>query len=265
MKIPFYKYHANGNDFILIKSKNLEKKHHDNRFIRRLCDRYTGIGADGMFIIYPSAKYHFFLDYYNSDGGCESFCANGSRCAAKFMFRSANVEKKLLFETGAGIHLAEILPEGDIIMSMKIPNYKSRCISPCGVPGYFIDSGARHFVCESENINDEYVFEMGRKIRNAPEFQPRGINVNFYRLIDNNNIQIKTYEKGVEQVMLSCASGSAAVVFHLARNGLITSPVTTISSGGNLFYTFDEVWEEFLSTGPAKDCFSGEFNLEDYI
>ena len=125
--------------------------------------------------------------------------------------------------------------------------------------GYFVDSGANHFVCESQVLDDAYVYEMGRKIRNSDIFQPRGINVNFYRQTDENCIEIKTYEKGVEQVMLSCASGSTAVVFHLSQINAISSPVTTKSSGGKLTFTFDNKCKNPLVRGPAVPIFNGTF------
>jgi diaminopimelate epimerase len=167
----------------------------------------------------------------------------------------------MVFETGSGVHVCEILSDDRVKMGLKIPNYKSEHLSVGGCMGFFIDSGARHFVVESENLNDDYVLEMGRKIRYASEFKPDGINVNFYREDLNGNVEIKTYEKGVEQVMLSCASGSAAVVFHLSKINVICSPVTTCSPGGNLIYTFDDGWSDFLSEGPAEFIFKGTFCL----
>ena len=263
-KIPFCKYHANGNDFIIISSRNLDIKHCKSLLISRLCNRRVGIGADGLIIVSPSDKYDFFIDYYNSDGGWETFCANGSRCVVKSQMGMKNSNNSLQFESGTTVHSYKINSDGFVSMSMKIPVYKSGCITPLGIKGFFVDSGARHFICESDKLDDEYVFEMGRKIRNMPEFQPEGINVNFYRLIDSGKIKIKTYEKGVEEVMLSCSSGSAAVVFHLACKGLVTSPVMTLSSGGNLNYIYDDNWQKFYCEGPAERCYSGEFNLADF-
>ena len=265
MKIPFAKYHANGNDFILVLNENFPENLRGAEIISRLCRRNTGIGADGLFIISTSDKYDFFLDYYNADGSWETLCANGSRCAAKFMVDSGNAKQKSKFETGAGVHATEIKSDGPVIMSMKIPVYKSGRLSPEGVPGFFVDSGARHFVCPSEQMEDTYVLNIGRKIRNAPEFQPRGINVNFYRQTYENCIEIKTYEKGVERVMLSCASGSAAVVFHLSQINVISSPVTTQSAGGKLIFTFDKKWTESWVEGPAKLLFAGAFETDILI
>ena len=201
-KISFAKYHANGNDFILVLDANFPKNLRVAEILSRLCSRHIGIGADGLFVLSPSDNYDFFLDYYNADGSWETLCANGSRCAAKFMVDSGNAKRKLKFETGAGIHAAEVISEGQVVMSMKTPEYKSESLSLEGVNGFFVDSGARHFVCQSKTLEDAYVLDIGRKIRNAPEFQPRGINVNFFHLSESNTVEIKTYEKGVEQVML---------------------------------------------------------------
>ena len=85
MKIPFTKCHANGNDFILILSENFPDIDAKESIIQRLCNRHTGIGSDGLFIISPSKNNDFLLDYYNSDGSWETFCANGSRGVSLFM------------------------------------------------------------------------------------------------------------------------------------------------------------------------------------
>jgi len=140
--------------------------------------------------------------------------------------------------------------------------YPSELLSLEGCDGYFIDSGARHFVSESEDLDDSFVFVKGQKIRNSEIFQPRGINVNFYKLADKHTVDIKTYEKGVEGVMLSCASGSTAVVFHLSKNKFIDSPVLVRSSGGDLTFNFDMAWNNVWVEGPAEILFTGTFELD---
>ncbi len=259
MKIPFTKCHANGNDFILILSEDFPDMGAKESLIQQLCNRNTGIGADGLFIIFSSEKYDFFLDYYNSDGSWETLCANGSRCASKFIYSLNNTRRKLKFETGAGIHTAEIKSNGKVLMSMKTPVYKSECLSPEGVSGFFVDSGARHFVCQLDNLDEKHVLTLGRKVRYSQPFKPQGINVNFYRIQSDNTIEIRTYEKGVEQLMPSCSSGSAAVVYHLSKSRGLISPITTSSAGGSLKFTFDEGWREAFCEGPAELLFSGEF------
>ena len=125
MKILFSKYHANGNDFILVLDEDFPEKFRRPDIISHLCRRRIGIGADGMFIISSSKDSDFFLDYYNSDGSWETLCANGSRCAVHFMNNQGLTGTKMVFQAGDGEHRAEILKNGDISMSMKSPLYKS--------------------------------------------------------------------------------------------------------------------------------------------
>ena len=261
MTLPFTKCHANGNDFIIIQVDNFPKETNIEEIIRHLCCRYTGIGANGLFIISPDDKYDFMLDYYNSDGSWETLCANGSRCVVKFMYQTGCIEAKTHFLAGDGPHFAKILKSGEVSMQMKTPQYKSDLISPKGYDGYFIDSGARHFVSESKILDDDFVYKIGRKIRFSDTFKPRGINVNFYKLADNHLVEIKTYEKGVEEVMLSCASGSTAVIFHLSQNKCVDSPVVTHSAGGSLTINYDSAWSEVWVDGPAEIVFTGHFKL----
>ena len=100
----------------------------------------------------------------------------------------------------------------DFISAVESGNVSEVQIQGDNVEGFFIDSGARHFVCESKVFNDIYIYKTGQLIRNAEYFQPKGINVNFYEILDKNNIKIKTYEKGVEKVMFYeafCGGGTA--------------------------------------------------------
>ena len=154
MKIHFTKCHANGNDFILILSENFPDVDAKESLIQLLCTRHTGIGADGLFIIHPSEQIDFMLDYFNSDGSWETFCANGSRCASLFMNISGKTGRKMQFESGAGMHWSEINSSEMVVMGMKMPEYKSEVFEPEGCKGFFVDSGARHFVCESDNLED---------------------------------------------------------------------------------------------------------------
>ena len=94
MFLPFTKCHANGNDFIMTLLEDFPKERQTKYNISKLCCRHTGIGADGFFIISPSDKYDFKLDYYNSDGSWETLCGNGSRCAVRFMQENGSINNK---------------------------------------------------------------------------------------------------------------------------------------------------------------------------
>ena len=262
MNIPFTKSHANGNDFVLMCAKDFPAKYRTKNIIFNICSRHTGIGADGLLIISESRKYDFKLDYYNSDGSWETLCANGSRCATLYMYRNKKIKRNTQFLAGDGVHTAKVLKHSSVSMSINTPTYKSNKLIVEGLAGYFIDSGAKHFVVESKNLENDFVFSVGKKIRHAPDFAPSGLNVNFYTLLDNNTINIKTYEKGIESIMTSCNSGSAAVVFHLAQAGLITRPITTCSSGGSLLFSFTKNCKNLSAEGPVVMLFEGQLNFK---
>ena len=169
------------------------------------------------------------------------------------------INKQCTFKTGAGVHSASILENNEIKMSMNTPTYQSVLISPEGFDGYFIDSGAKHFVCYKNNLNKLDCHDIAKKIRFSKMFAPHGVNVNFYNINKQNQIYILTYEKGIEKIMQSCASGSTAVVFHLSQQKHISSPVTTRSPGGSLSFSFNEDWSKVYITGTASVICSGNF------
>ena len=259
LKTPFIKGHANGNDFIFVFKEDIRTKRISKHFIINICSRHTGIGADGLFVISNSKKEHFKLDYYNSDGTWETLCANGSRCAVLIMNKMNKINSTCTFLAGDGAHSACILKNGLIKMSMNTPKYKSNLISPEGFDGYFIDSGAKHFVCHQKQINEKQAFTFGKKIRHSTAFFPKGVNVNFFTLNDDKTINILTYEKGVENIMRSCASGSTAVVFHLAQINKANKKITTLSPGGQLIFSFDKNWKNVHITGSAHIICSGYY------
>ena len=92
MILPFTKCHANGNDFIITHLDDFPKEKRIKHIISQLCCRHTGIGADGLFVVFPSDKYDFMLDYYNSDGSWETLCANGCRCAVQLMHKHGRIK-----------------------------------------------------------------------------------------------------------------------------------------------------------------------------
>lgn len=259
--IPFFKGHANGNDFIFIFSKDIGRNLDIPAIVKEMCSRHTGAGADGLFIITLSKKYDFILDYYNSDGSWETLCANGSRCAVKLMNDLGLIKSSANFMAGDGPHIANILPNGNISMLMKTPKYKIRKATVEGFEGSFVDSGARHFVCESSNLEHDYIYKNGKNIRFSDFFSPKGVNVNFFKPSNDNSVQISTYEKGIENVVFSCASGSTAVVFHLYNENRVSSGIVSKSFGGNLAFYFDDEWKEPWVEGSAKIIFSGKFLL----
>lgn len=255
--IPFTKAHGNGNDFVLFIADRCPATIRDEGFIVRVCDRHTGVGGDGVLILSEDEDQDvdFKMDYYNSDGSWETFCANGSRCAVKLFAREKGRDERVIFSTGDGVHKAHLLPDGQVRLQILAPMHVTDWVNVDGFQGQQVDTGAPHFATEVQEVSEELVAEAGPKIRYHPIFQPRGVNVNFFERIDPHTIMVISYEKGIEAVMRSCASGSTAACYHAAMTGDMASPVRIINPGGELLVEFDKNWKNVTVQGPAQLVF----------
>lgn len=261
--IPFAKAHGNGNDTILFIRENCSEIISNPGFIKKICKRRTGIGADCVIIISKTKKYDFKMDYYNSDGTWETFCANGARCAVKYLNKKKLIENSTTFIAGDGEHEAKI-NINTISIKMRTPKLLSNEIKVNNFKGQLIDSGAQHFCIHVKDINKlDDIEKLGRKIRNSKIFMPKGVNVNFVEFKKTNLLNVCTYEKGVEKIMLSCGSGSIASAFYLSKNNIIDSPMESISDGGKLIISFNDTWSDVWIKGEAKILFESKFSISD--
>lgn len=257
MRIPFTKYQATGNDFVLIDNRN-------NQFtftreqIEKICDRRFGVGADGLMLIEPHPNLDFNLVYYNSDGS-QSLCGNGSRAAVAMAATLGLLKTKTTFNAYDGAHEAELLPTGIVRLKMNPVTEVKQTGSD-----YFINTGSPHhlqFVPDVEKIN---VVEAGRKIRYSEAYKPGGSNVNFIQLLNNNTIFVRTYERGVEDETYSCGTGVTAAALAASFHGY-TSPIHIKVKGGELDVAFQTgqagTFQEIYLIGPAKMVFEGTLEL----
>jgi len=263
MDIPFTKAHGTGNDFIILYSEDVLLIDINEDVIQQLCHRRTGIGADGLLLLSPSDTLDFKMDYYNNDGSWETMCANGARCAVLYMHRRGLIKNKTSFYAGDGPHNAEIINDNQIRLRMKPPQYKTELISVEGFDGCHVDSGAKHFVVPVKELSEVNVFKSGSKIRYSNEFTPKGINVNFYTKLGPNCIHVETYEKGIEQMVLSCGSGSVAAAYHASKTLDIQNSINVTVPGGELKIEFDLNWENVWLTGIAILLFTSTIHLDN--
>jgi diaminopimelate epimerase len=264
-KIPFTKAHGTGNDFIIFLQDECPEIITSPEFISTICQRRTGIGADGVLVISDCKMVDYKMDYYNSDGSWETFCANGARCAGSLLKQKGIIKNNATFIGGDGNHEIKFDDENIVWIKMSQPNYQTEKVELFGFSGKHVDSGAKHFVCEAKNLTSNIVKEFGPKIRNSEEFQPHGVNVNFFEYISNSEIKVITYEKGIEKVMLSCGSGSVASAYHANNISNLISPVTIQVPGGILNLKFDKTWENVWLGGPAVLLFESQINLNDFL
>ncbi len=261
-KIKFEKYQATGNDFIMIDSRELGTQIFDIDEVKKLCDRKFGIGADGLIIILPSEKFDFYMEYYNSDGS-KSFCGNGARSAVAFFKKSTNSEKnKFIFEAIDGTHQAEILDDGDIALQMFLYNKVEKKEN-----AWIVNTGSPHYIKKVDSLKNIDIVQFGKEIRYSEEFKEKGINVNVYSVEKENNLDICTYERGVEDETLSCGTGiTATALAYAVENDLFGKHLVEVDSkGGKLGVVFErneatKVFERIELIGPAEFVFKGKFN-----
>jgi len=256
MKLPFTKYQGTGNDFILIDDRG-QKFPHDIRLIKNLCDRRFGIGADGLILIqnHPELDYH--MTYFNSDGS-QSLCGNGSRCGFAFAQSLGIANKEAAFETTDGIH--KIKEEnGNIHFQL----FDIKEIKKLNDREWYINTGSPHHIVLSESLENTDIVGDGRKIRNRTEYSSQnGTNVNFAQLLQDQ-VKIRTYERGVEDETLSCGTGATAVGI-MAGNLGYKSPVRIQTQGGTLSVSFKKEGDKFTNiwlAGPAKKVFEGSVTI----
>lgn len=262
MKIKFSKYQGTGNDFVILDNRENEYANLTNAQVKLLCDRKFGIGADGLMLLNTHANYEFEMIYYNADGNEGSMCGNGGRCLVKFAYHSGIVKQNYRFIATDGPHDAEIDSNGQVKLKMK------DVAEVAEADGYtLLNTGSPHYVTFVQDVRSVDVFYEGRKIRYSAPFAEKGVNVNFVEILDDDNIFVRTYERGVEAETLSCGTGVTASALVAAHNENGFNGVNVQTPGGNLSveFTVSESGKEFSNVwliGPAELVFKGEIQVK---
>ena len=256
--IDFYKYQGTGNDFVVVDNRSQKLYRNDKSTAQKLCDRKFGVGSDGLILIEDHEEYDFEMIFFNPDGS-QSMCGNGSRCAVKFAQYLGIIEDNTTFLSTDGVHEASI--EGDIVR-LNMQDVAEANIKT--YPEHFtINTGSPHYIIFASNIKGKDVKEEGASIRYSDEFVSEGINVNFVEKQSENQIAVRTYERGVENETLSCGTGvTACAIAHVLHGGI--APVQIETLGGQLSVDFELIDGDVKNvwlTGPAKNVFKGEIEL----
>lgn len=262
-KLSFTKMAATGNDFVIIEDSPKLKALSLKALAQKVCNRKYGIGADGMLILEKSKKADIRMRIFNPDGSEAQMCGNGSRCVALYMRHPASK-----IETKAGV-IESLVKNGNVrikltdVHSLKlgIPIRVNGCL----IKANFINTGVPHAVVFVEGLEKIDVAAIGRQIRYHKEFSPKGTNVDFVETIGNDSINVRTYERGVEDETLACGTGSAASALIF---GLLTCDLTHLEinvhtrSRETLKVYFDKKVNNFSNVwleGKAEIVYKGEY------
>lgn len=243
---------------------------------RALCDRRRGIGADGVLCVVPSSAADFGMRVFNADGSEAEMCGNGVRCFALYLKNTKLWDgPRLTVETAAGI-IRTSFEGSQVRVDMGPPVLDAARIPVAKTSGEAIGEkiavdkkeftvtavsmGNPHAVVYADELTDELVLTFGKKLESHPFF-PRKANIEFVKVLANDEIRMRVYERGCGET-LACGTGACASVVSGVLNGLHGTMVTVHLLGGDLLveWSGDRKSPVYL-TGPARWVYEGEIAL----
>ncbi|MGO8934153.1 MAG: diaminopimelate epimerase [Terracidiphilus sp.] len=274
--IPFTKAHACSNDFLIV-TEEAAAGHDPVALTRRLCQRNTGIGADGIeFFAWknesgPSPR-SGRVRLHNADGSIAEISGNGTRCVAAWMAERLGSKPgdALEITTDAGLRVCRIDAvhnhDGfavEVTTAMGVPRISPRAVELAGgvkIKSMEVSIGNPHFVVEVDNpeftVAGKSWQEIGAEICVHPGF-PNQTNVEFLRIMSPSQIEIRVFERGVGPTSSSGTGTSAAATAALAFKGC-TSPLKVVAPGGAQTVAWDGPGTELHLTGSAALIARGE-------
>ena len=277
--IPFVKYHGMENDWLVTFTKDLPTAL--PAFARKFLRRHTGAGADGLIAVSkPESKNHEArIRFFNADGSEAEMSGNGIRCAGAFLAEQKPQKRILKIETASGVKILEKRKSGKgtwtfrvhmgppILGAAQIPFQPADLESPIlrfplkthrgELPVTVTSMGNPHcsvFVADFESVD---WLRLGREIESCENF-PNRTNVEFVRLISEDEIEVRFWERGVGHTR-SSGTGSCGASVASILNGLTGRRVRVRTEAGTLEVDWPEGGEVTL-TGPAKRVMSGKYN-----
>jgi len=209
--------------------------------IRAWCARGVSLGADGVFTIRRSggrrdanAATAIDLVYWNADGGEAALCVNATRCAAQLAFHHGWAKNGVTVHTGAGPFSARQVSPDEIELEMAPPTDEPRAVSFSDeLDGWVMTVGVPHAVVDwNDDLASCPVRDLGPSIRRHALFGEAGANANFIRYRSEHELDIRTFERGVEAETLACGSGVLAAVAVGVWTGKLELPVHARTKGG---------------------------------
>ncbi|MBN2584617.1 MAG: diaminopimelate epimerase [Planctomycetes bacterium] len=277
----FTKMHGAGNDYVYVNGFQ-EQVSDPARLARRVSDRHTGIGGDGLVLILPSDAADLRMRMYNLDGSEAEMCGNAIRCVAKYAWDHGLVRRNpLRIETGAGVLTLDLFegPDGLIErarVDMGEPRLEAAKIPVALTGDRVVDAsievdgrtlkmtcvsmGNPHAVFYTDDVTAIDLEHIGPKIENHRLF-PARINVHFVEVRAADEVRMRTWERG-SGITLACGTGASAVCVAGVLTGRSGRSILAHLPGGDLKLQWADN-NHVLMTGPAVEVFSGEWPGEE--
>jgi len=271
MKTTFYKLQGTGNDFVAFDFRDSEIPVQNlKKLAPQICDRRFGIGADGILALYPSEQLgtEYSMVYLNADGSDAGMCGNGGRCIAR-LATSLGVKNKHRFSVHGHPYSVDVNKE---IVTLNFPANPQLSSIPDVDFGEIkiLHTGTEHIcikVSRSDTLHEfDFLRQAGKRLRFDQRFAPIGTNVNFYYPINDESINLITYERGVEDLTLSCGTGSlAAAICHGHTTN--RNSINVFNTGGLVICAFNSYeqsnsFKDLTLKGPAEIVFQGSIDIQ---
>ena len=264
MTIPFLKAHGAKNDFLLTLVAALPGGLVMAETARAICDRHTGVGADGWLHVGPGdSGADGEIHLYNADGSVAEISGNGTRCAAAFLIYQGLKASQVRIRTGAGVkHLRLVERSGlhfTFEMNMGTPEIRAASF-PLALAGgvrdvTLVSVGNPQCAVPVENFDLDWR-KVGAEIESHPHF-PNRTNVSFFRARDRHTLEVVFYERGAGETQSSGTGATGAVAAAISR-GLVESPVTVLTPAGPMEVRGNP---DLFLVGPVEIIAKGEFYL----
>lgn len=263
--LPITKMSATGNDFLIVDLRDKAtakiwkkdwQKTKRAKLVKEWCNRFEGLGADGMVFLTSDKENDFAWDFYNSDGSEAEMCGNAARAVSLFAYEKGTGKRKsaISFSTKIGTVVAKVKSANNI--EVRLPKVKesqwNQILQWKGVATNFdfVRAGVPHAVVKVPNLDDRsHLRDFALEIKRQPSFLKHGTNVTFVKLVSNNKIESVTFERGVEDFTLSCGTGAIASA-HSVLRGEEDAPVEVQVPGGQLVVVWKDGYPHLR--GPAR-------------
>lgn len=280
--MKFTKMHGIGNDYIYFNCLEKEIENPEELSIK-LSDRHFGVGGDGIVLILPSDKADFRMRMFNADGSEGKMCGNATRCIGKYVYEKGITNKReITLETLSGIKTLKLsVNEENKVEGVEV-NMGEAILKASEIPVKFdkekvinervkiadseynitcVSMGNPHCVVYMDEIDDLDLEKLGSKFENDSIF-PERVNTEFIKVIDENTLKMRVWERGSGETW-ACGTGACAAVVSSVLNGYCKydTPIRIKLLGGELSIKFMKNGLVYMS-GPAEFVFEGSIENE---
>jgi len=262
MTILFIKAHGACNDFLLTWAYEVPEIADRPTLARAICDRNTGVGADGWLVLSDTPDADLGIELWNSDGSPSELSGNGTRCAAAVAVDRGFASDQVRISTGAGVKTLRLLHRDGLRfvfeMNMGRPSLeelRARLALSSGEQDATILNVGNP---QCAIFVDDFDFDwraMGAEIERHSRF-PHRTNVSFIRSVDAHTIDVRFFERGAGETASSGTGSTGAAAAAVARQ-LASSPVRVLTPAGPLELRWQQ--DEVLLAGPAEIVARGEY------